>query len=229
VQHEEGNVSSGRRAPSGRALAHGAASSSSRASRLGTFAAALVLAGAAALARQAFAQEPGVEASEAVGSDLAPSGTVAERSAADLTPRERVDRAKELAAGVERSAQSIQRQLQAARKDRDVVRVLCLNDKLNQVGVAQRSAQDRMAALDAAAEREDMDRSRHEYTVLEVLADRVRVLVGESNQCIGEETGYIGEAEVSVSIDPNLPDGDTGFNQGAYSLPPPPNISSPIE
>jgi hypothetical protein len=229
VQHEEVKVSAGRQGPSDRALAHDDASSGSRASRLGALVAVVVFAGAAVLASQAFAQEPDVEASEAAGSDLAPSGTVAERSAAELTPRERVDRAKELVAGIERSAQSIQRQLQTARKDRDVVRVLCLNDKLNQVDVAQRSAQDRMAALDAAAQREDMDRSRHEYTVLEVLADRVRVLVGESNQCIGEETGYIGEAEVSVSIDPNLPDGDTGFNQGAYSLPPPPNISSPIE
>jgi hypothetical protein len=64
--------------------------------------------------------------------------------------------------------------------------------------------------------------------VLEVLHDRVRVLVTESNQCVGEETGFVGEAEVSVSIDPNLPDPDTAFDDG-YSVPPPPNISSPIE
>jgi len=172
---------------------------------------------------------PDSEANDAAGADLAPSETVAQRSAADLSPEERVGRSKELVGSIERSAQSIQRQLQMARKERDVVRVLCLNDKLNQVDVALRSAQDRVSALDAAARRQDADRSRHEYTVLEVLADRVRVLVGESNQCIGEETGFIGEAEVSVTIDPNLPDGNTGFNRDAYSLPPPPNISSPIE
>jgi hypothetical protein len=221
-------VNSGGRSPerprSGRAGApHG-----SRVARLG----ALVLGVAAVLAPGAFAQEPAAEvneAGEAASTDLAPSGTVAEHSGADMAPADQVSRAKELLAGIERAAQSIQRQLQTARKDRDVVRVLCLNDKLNQVDVALRSAQDRISALDAAAQRQDTDRSRHEYTVLWVLAERVRVLVGESNQCIGEETGYIGDAEVSVSIDPNLPDGETGFNQDAYSLPPPPNISSPIE
>lgn len=192
---------------------------------------AVALGGAAALALvpAAFAQEPSAVSGEVASPDLAPSGTVADHSSADMTPQEQLGRARELVTGIERAAASIQRQLQAARKDRDVVRVLCLNDKLNQVDVALRSAQDRIGALDAAAQRQDTDRSRHEYTVLWVLAERVRVLVGESNQCIGEETGYVGDAEVSVSIDPNLPDGESGFNQDAYSLPPPPNISSPIE
>jgi hypothetical protein len=164
-----------------------------------------------------------------VSADLAPSGALSLSEGAELAPDAQAERAKEFLAGIERSAQSIQRQLQSARKDRDVVRVLCLNDKLNQVDVALRSAQDRVTALNAAAERKDADRSRHEYTVLQVLSDRVRVLVSESSQCVGEETGFIGEAEVSVSIDPNLPDGDTGVGAEPYALPAPPNISSPIE
>jgi hypothetical protein len=138
-------------------------------------------------------------------------------------------RAKQFVAGIEQASGSISRQLQAARKDRDVVRVLCLSDKLNQVDVALGSAQDRMGSLRGAAERSDVDRTRHEYTVLEVLNDRVRVLVNESNQCVGEETGFIGEAEVSVSVDPNLPTAETSFDANSNAPPPPPNISSPIE
>lgn len=161
--------------------------------------------------------------------DLSPPGAPGEQSAATLSPQERVLRGKAFVATIERSSQSILRQLQTARKDRDVVRVLCLSDKLNQLDVASRSAQDRYVALKTAAERGDADRARHEYTVLEVLNDRVRVLVNESNQCVGEETGFVGEAEVSVSIDPNLPEPDTGFGTDPYALPPLPNISSPIE
>jgi hypothetical protein len=193
------------------------------------FAAASVLGAVAALASQAFAQEAAGGLDLDGSSDLAPSGALAQTGGAELSPSERLDRAKGFVDAIERSAQSIQRQLQSARKDRDVVRVLCLNDKLNQVDVALRSAQDRVSALSAAAARQDGDRSRHEFTVLEVLNERVRSLVNESNQCVGEETGFIGEAEVSVSIDPNLPDNDTGFGANFYALPPPPNISSPIE
>lgn len=188
--------------------------------------AAGVLALGAVAGGRALAQErAGLDAS----TELAPPGVLAQPESAELTPDQRLERAKGYVDAIERSAQSIQRQLQSARRERDVVRVLCLNDKLNQVDVALRSAQDRVLALGAAVDRQDADRARHEFTVLEVLNDRVRTLVNESSQCIGEETGFIGEAEVSVSVDPNLPDGDTGFGLDTAALPPPPNISSPIE
>lgn len=184
-----------------------------------------------ALVRDAFAQDASSTSLDGAGErsvDLSPPAS-SEQSASNLSPQERVSRGKAFVATIERSSQSILRQLQAARKDRDVVRVLCLSDKLNQVDVASRSAQDRFAALKTAAERGDTERARHEYTVLEVLNDRVRVLGNESNQCVGEETGFVGDAEVSVSIDPNLPEPNTGFALDAYGPPPLPNISSPIE
>jgi hypothetical protein len=160
--------------------------------------------------------------------DLAPP-PVATGAEPQLSPDQMLARAKQFVAGIEQASGSISRQLQAARKDRDVVRVLCLSDKLNQVDVALSSAQDRLNSLRGAVGRADEGRGRHEYTVLEVLNDRVRVLVNESNQCVGEETGFIGEAEVSVSVDPNLPNAETTFDANSNSPPPPPDISSPIQ
>jgi len=106
--------------------------------------------------------------------------------------------------------------------------VLCLNDKLNQIDVAIRSASDRAATLRLALSQNDVDRSRHEFQVVAVLHDRVQDLAAEANQCIGEETGFIGESSVKVDIDPNIPDDPT-------DLPPdpiisiPPTASSPIQ
>ena len=187
---------------------------------------ALVLAGTGAGVHEAFAQDPPPSQDGKAPVDLTPPQNSRE---GNLSPEEMLGKAKQFVAGIEQSSGSISRQLQAARKERDVVRVLCLSDKLNQVDVALGSAQDRLSAVRAAAERSDADGTRHEYTVLEVLNDRVRVLVNESNQCVGEETGFIGEAEVSVSVDPNLPNADTSFNATASAPPPPPNISSPVE
>jgi len=194
---------------------------------------ALMLLGAGASMRNAFAQDlGGAQPGDAVDGkpsvDLAPPRGSAPPNA-EASPEEMLARAKQFVIGIEQSSGSISRQLQAARKDRDVVRVLCLNDKLNQVDVALGSAQDRLDSLRTAVTRSDADRSRHEFTVLEVLNDRVRVLINESNQCVGEETGFIGEAEVSVSVDPNLPNAETTFDFNSNSPPPPPNISSPIE
>lgn len=209
------------------------AAGAARARSLSTFVLlALVLAGAGAGVHDAFAQDLGnaPPPSDDIKApvDLAPPQNPGATESV-LSPEEMLTKAKVFVAGIEQSSASISRQLQAARKERDVVRVLCLNDKLNQVDVALGSAQDRLGSLRTAAARSDADRSKHEYTVLEVLNDRVRVLVNESNQCVGEETGFIGEAEVSVSVDPNLPNADTSFDSTTSAPPPPPDISSPVE
>jgi hypothetical protein len=109
---------------------------------------------------------------------------------------------------MDRGAAVVRRQLADAREKRDVVRVLCLNDKLNQIDLATRTASDRVEALNAAAGQNDLDRTKHEYTVARVLRDRVTTLVSEANQCIGEETGFVGDSKVTVDIDPNIPDTD---------------------
>jgi hypothetical protein len=188
-----------------------------------------LLAVAGGLGQLALAQEGPLDLDARVAKELAPSAALADPRAGEMLPAERLERGKAIVATLERASQSIQRELSTARDDRDVVRVLCLNDKLNQVDVALRSGQDRLAALAASVEGTDPARSQHELTVLEVLNERVRVVVNESSQCIGEEAGFAGEAEVSVSIDPNLPAAETGSAPDALSVPPPPNISSPIE
>jgi len=109
---------------------------------------------------------------------------------------------------MDQSAQTVRRQLEQAREARDVVKVLCLNDKLNQIDVAIRAARDRVPVLTVALDQNDTDNSRHEFAVLQVLRDRVRTLVQESNQCIGEEAGFVGESKVIVSIDPGIPSND---------------------
>jgi hypothetical protein len=187
--------------------------------------ASLVFGGAHSL--NAFAEEA-TDVNPDRSPDLAPAPTH-EPGDADLAPAARLAHGQEILVTIEAASQAVQRQLQSARKDRDVVRVLCLNDKLNQVDVTLSSAQDRLGSLRTAIEHSDADRARHEYTVLEVLNDRARVLVNESAQCVGEETGFIGEAEVSVSVDPNLPNPDTATDPGANTPPPPPDIVSPIE
>jgi hypothetical protein len=191
----------------------------------------LALCAALALAGGANAQSdddppPGV-ADESPAAAPAPGSDARE---GDVSSTERMRLGQELVSSIQQSSQAVLRQLQVARAERDVVRVLCLNDKLNQVDVALRSAEDRMVALRSAVERGDTDRARHEHTVLDVLNDRVRVLVSESNQCVGEETGFIGEAEVSVSVDPNLPDDAVADDSVPPPLsPPPPTVNSPIE
>jgi choline kinase len=88
--------------------------------------------------------------------------------------------------------------------------------------VAVRSTKDRLQSLSAAVDRNEAERSRHEFTVIQVLRDRVRALSQEASQCIGEETGFIDEPKVTVDIDPAIPKQDPTVlpNDPFYSQPP---------
>ena len=131
---------------------------------------------------------------------------VVARQDVELTPEQMVAEAKKAQPQMDQEASSVRLQLEHARAARDVVKVLCLNDKLNQIDVAVRSAADHVSSLELAAGRKDLDRSRHDYAVVQVLRDRVKGLVIEANQCIGEETGFVGESTVKVEIDPTIPE-----------------------
>lgn len=117
-----------------------------------------------------------------------------------LSPQEQVAQAEAFIARMEGSRNGVRRQLESARTQRDVVKVLCLNDKLNQIDVAIRSAKERKQALDLAAQRNDVDLANHEFTILGVLRQRAEQLTAEANQCIGEEGVSIDEAAVTVTV-----------------------------
>jgi hypothetical protein len=143
------------------------------------------------------------------------------------TPAQMVESAKALLPAMDTSAQVVRRQLTIAREQKDVVKALCLNDKLNQIDLAIRTATDRVGGLESAAGANDLERSRHQYTVVLVLKDRVTTLVSESNQCIGEETGFVGESAVTVEV-VGVPNVDPTQPQSNPPTVAPSPVASPI-
>jgi hypothetical protein len=122
-----------------------------------------------------------------------------------LSPAEQLAQSDTFIVRMEGSRLSVRRQLETARTQRDVVKTLCLNDKLNQIDVAIRSSRDRRQGLELAVNRRDADLSNHEFTILTVLRQRTEQLTAEANQCIGQEAGFVGDSAVTATIDPNLP------------------------
>ncbi len=120
---------------------------------------------------------------------------------------------------IEQASATARRQLDTAREDHDVVKSLCLNDKLSQEDVAGRTAKDREAALESAVKRGDTELANHEFTVLSVLRERVEQLSAEANQCVGEEIAFIGETQVTAHVDLTLPGSDDDDTEGSIIVP----------
>ncbi|MBI4952368.1 MAG: hypothetical protein HY908_10075 [Myxococcales bacterium] len=123
----------------------------------------------------------------------------------NLSPQEQLAQAQQYSSQMEQVRGNVQRMLEEARQERDVVKTLCLNDKLNQLDVAIRSAEERNRSLESAVKRGDSDLSNHEFTILTVLFQRTQSLAAEANQCVGKEIGVVGESSTTMDVDPDLP------------------------
>jgi hypothetical protein len=135
-------------------------------------------------------------------------GEPAASAGANARPDQQYQVARQFRQQMAQASEQLRTALEQARASRDVVKVLCLDDKLNQVDIAARSADGRVATLGQAVQQNDAAKARHDFAVLEVLNERVQALVAESSQCVGEEVGFIGEAKMAVTVDPEIPEPD---------------------
>jgi hypothetical protein len=126
-----------------------------------------------------------------------------------LSPQDELTQADAILSRMTQAAATVRRQLDTARQARDVVKSLCLSDKLSQIDVATRSAKDRQMALQAAAQRSDVELSNHEFTMLTVLRQRTEQLTAEANQCLGEDLAFVGQTQVETEYPQGLPSDDT--------------------
>jgi len=157
----------------------------------------------------------------------APARDVSGGGDVSLSPQQMLDRVRAIVPEMELSRGSVSQQLNDAKANKDVVKALCLDDKVKQMKLATDTAKDRVVDLNSAVTQNDPDRSRHEFTVIQVLRERVQTLVAEAQQCIGEETGFVGNSNVTVTIDPALPDADPSEFPDDTLVSEPPVLSSP--
>jgi hypothetical protein len=150
----------------------------------------------------------GATAAFAASNDDPNAGIIDFRKSATLTPQETVAQSKDYY----RKMQDVQKRillLQAkAKKDKDVVKLNCVNDKLTQTRGHLVVTDQSMASLDLAVSRSNDVERLHEFTRLSILYQKVVTLGTEAEQCIGEDVSYVGATRVDVEIDPSIPTTD---------------------
>lgn len=177
------------------------------ASQLGGFRYAITLAIAALLIGGGIAL-----AQDRTGGDAQPQegedGAADVERHANLSGPEQVAEAERIGTRATQISRRVQQMLDEARRERDIMRVTCLNDKLTQVNANLRTADARGDSLREAVQMNDDGRRNHEFTVLTVLSQKFRTLEQEANQCIGQDIFETGTTRVETSIDPAAPEED---------------------
>jgi len=117
----------------------------------------------------------------------------------NLSAEDQVEEGRSAVAYGTSLSERVSNMLNEARKESDIIRITCLNDKLTQINANLRNAQQRLAALSDATDRESRN---HEYTVLMVLKQKFKTLDQEAGQCVGQDIYEIGHTQVTTEIDP---------------------------
>jgi len=131
----------------------------------------------------------------------------------------------EYRANMDKVLADLQAMAEQARKQKDVIRLNCVMDKIVQVKVNMNIADEAMRKLQESAARQDEGANLHEYTRLTIVNQKVQVLQNEGQTCVGVELNYIGATRVEVDA-PELPPGATEPNLQPPPLERPPYASN---
>jgi hypothetical protein len=166
-----------------------------------TTTAVLLLSSAALAQPQPPAGAPGPVVPGAAPADVQLSAP----ASASLTPQEMVAQAQEHRTRMMETLGRLNALSEAARKDRDIIRLNCLNDKIAQVKANITIAEQSIQALSEAVARGDTSSQLHEFTRVTIVDQKVQLLGGEADACVGADLTFVGRTRVEVQVTGNLP------------------------
>ncbi len=155
-----------------------------------------------------FAQSPAPEAPPAPGSQGGSAVDLSVKQRPTLTPADMVNQSKDYFKGMGEVVKRIQTLQDQAKREKDIIRLNCVTDKLVQARVNVNIAEQSMATMQESVARNDEGEQTHEFTRLTIVNQKVTVLGAEAENCIGEDLSFVGATRIDVEVDPNIPQYD---------------------
>jgi hypothetical protein len=152
-----------------------------------------------------FAQGPATEGPAVPGSPPGSAVDLSVKQRPTLTPADMVNQSKEYFTGMGAVVKRIQTLQDQAKREKDIIRLNCVTDKLVQARVNVNIAEQSMATMQESIARNDQGEQTHEFTRLTIVNQKVTVLGAEAENCIGEDLSFVGATRVDVEVDPNIP------------------------
>jgi hypothetical protein len=114
-----------------------------------------------------------------------------------------------------------------ARKQKDVIKLNCVNDKLLQVKQLVNIGESNKTNLEEAVARDDESGRYDFYSNITIANDQVQTLGAEAEQCIGQDLSFLGPTETTVEGG-NEPDDPTQLGEPEFPSVEPVPVSSPF-
>jgi len=146
----------------------------------------------------------------------APDAELGFRKGSQLSAQEQLVQGEAYLAKMRSTLERVNKIAEQARKEKDIIKLNCVNDKLIQIKGNLNLGEQTRDGLKTAASRSDDGARNHEFAKLTITYQKVVVLGQEAEACIGEEISYVGSTRVDTDIDRDIPQEDP------TELPPPP-------
>ena len=161
---------------------------------------------------------PQQQSNRAGTSTTSPSNTSNQKNQDDSTKQGKPLSSKKMIANAEvqitdmqGTLQNVLKLQQAARAQKDVIKLNCVNDKLLQVKQLLRIGESaRNNLVEATANQNDQERY-HQYSQIVISGEKVSVLGDETQACVGDELIFLGSTNVVV-VRPKIIDDPTSDN-----------------
>ncbi len=137
-----------------------------------------------------------------------PDAEVGFRKGSQLSSTEQLTQAEAYLQKMRQTLEHVNKIADQARKEKDIIKLNCVNDKLIQIKGNLNLGEQTRDALKLASARADDGNRNHEFAKLTITYQKVTVLGQEAEACIGEEISYVGATRVDIDVDKDIPDDD---------------------
>jgi len=150
---------------------------------------------------------PPAAAPPAAGADAA-GVDISVKQRPTLRPEEMQTQGREYFRTMNDVLKHIQTLQETARRQKDIIKLNCVTDKLVQTKVNINISEQAMNSMNEDIARNDEGGRTHEFTRLTIVNQKVTMLGAEAENCIGEDLSFVGATKIEVEVDPNVPQTD---------------------
>lgn len=141
---------------------------------------------------------------------------------AEMSPRQRLDYSEDTVTEVKGAVRTVLKMVEVAQKDKDVLLLNCLNEKLAGLKALLKVVEDADMAMQEALARENNDLAAHEFQKIDMARGQALQLIAEAEACVPEVgVSYAGRGRWSrTTPEGEEDDGQYESDPSGYTRPP---------
>lgn len=125
-----------------------------------------------------------------------------------LSDKDKADEAQTIVTALKNTLAQVERKVEDARRDRDVLRLTCVNDRKTQIAELLKVSELSLEELKAAVKDRQTEAVDHEFNKIKITRQKIEQYKQEADQCIGLLAFYDNDKIQVIIVDSNTDSAD---------------------